>query len=189
MIFNFSKVCCLSSQPLKVTGFSGIEDINLEDHLGLVKSIVYKFDKNLNDSDLYGIACLALVEAKNSYDAKKGAFSTWATKIIKQSIFDNFRKKNKNKAKQIDNYEIIDDFKKVPFDILNVILKKDKQDSKTDSENKQILIDHYINNKTWAEIGRKKNLSKERVRQKGQEALCKIRKKYRLILEDLEFSF
>lgn len=68
----------------------------LEDHLGLVRSIVSKFDKyNPMDSELFGIGCLALVEAQKSYIPERGAFSTWATKLIKQSIFDNFRKLNK----------------------------------------------------------------------------------------------
>lgn len=160
-------------------------EIKLENHIGLAKSIVCKFDKNLNDSDLYGIACVALVEARNSYDPEKGAFSTWATKIIKQAIYDNF-KKNKRKSENLD-FDIEDDSKSpIPMEMLAVFLKEDKNDTKIQKQNKQILIDHFINNKSWAEIGRKLKLTRERVRQKGFEAIENIREKYRLILDDIE---
>ena len=136
---------------------------------------------------LYGIACVALVEAHNSYDCAKGAFSTWATKIIKQAIFDNFRKNKKHKCVGPLESDIEDDFKSpIPLEILSTLLKEDKNESKTEKQNKKILIDHFIENKSWAEIGRKLKITRERTRQKGIEAIEKIRKKYRLLLDDIE---
>jgi RNA polymerase sigma factor (sigma-70 family) len=163
---------------------------HLEDHLGLVKSIVSKFDKNFADSDLYGIGCVALVEAHNTYDSEKGSFSTWATKIIKQSIFDNFRKNKKEKKCELlgeESANLVGDFKpSLPIEFLSILLQDDKSESKIDKENKKILIDHFINDQSWAEIGRKLNLTRERVRQKGSDAIEKIRSKYRLILDEYE---
>jgi len=161
----------------------------IEDHIGLVRSIVSKFDRfGINDSDLFGIGCLALVEAHKSYIPEKGAFSTWATKLIKQSIFDNFKKNKKHNIKNIEeSLDPVDDSKcSIPLDALSVFLQEEKDESKADKENKKILVDHYLNDKSWAEIGRELSLTRERVRQKGMEAIKKIRQKYRLVIEDLE---
>lgn len=163
---------------------------HLEDHLDLVKSIVSKFDRNISDSDLYGIGCVALVEAHQTYDSKKGAFSTWATKIIKQSIFDNFRKNKKEKKCELlgeNSDKVTSDSKpEFPTEFLSILLQDDKNESKIEKENKKILIDHFINNQSWAEIGRKLKLTRERVRQRGSDAIEKIRSKYRLILDEYE---
>lgn len=164
---------------------------NLEDHVPLVKSIVCKFDKNLMDSDLYGIGCVALVEASKTYDPKRGAFSTWATKIIKQAIIDNFRKNRKEKKIKTDQdfSEIAQkNHPRLPTDVLQIILCDDKTESKKDKENKQILIDHFINNQTWATIAKKKKITKEGARKKGIAAIKTIREKYRFALEEAEFS-
>ena len=162
---------------------------NLENHLPLVKSIVYKFDKNLMDSDLYGIGCVALVEASKTYDPNKGSFSTWATRIIKQSIINNFRKNKKEKELKI-NQDISEVAEKnqyrLPTDVLQVILCDDKFESKKDKENKQILIDHFINNQTWDSIAKKKKITKEGARKKGIAAIKTIRKKYRFVLDEAE---
>ena len=69
---------------------------------------------------------------------------------------------------------------------MSILLKEDDDDSDLDKENKKILIDHYINKISWAEIGRRMNYSKERVRQKGQDAIRRIRIKYKLILDEIE---
>lgn len=160
----------------------------IEDHIGLVGSIVSKFDRNLMDSDLFGIGCVALVEAYKSYAPEKGAsFSTWATKLIKQSIFDNFKKLKKYKNTKNLDQDLVDDSKQsVPSEFLSLFLEDEKDDTYSEKENKKILLDHFLNGKSWAEIGREKSLSRERVRQKGMEALEKIRQKYRLIIDDVE---
>lgn len=164
---------------------------SLENHLGLVRSIVSKFDtSHIMDSDLFGIGCLALVEAQKSYKPEKGSFSTWATKLIKQSIFDSFRKSKKQKAKTEINENFVDKTKKsIPHDFLETLLSDSKNDTETEKQNKKILIDHFINGKSWAEIGRNLSLTRERVRQKGIEAIKKIRERYRLILDDFDFFY
>ena len=79
-------------------------NIILENYLPLAKSIGCKFiDKNqsIEDSDIYGCACLALVDASKTYDQEKGAFTTWATRKIKQEIIAFLRKNKKHKKTKI----------------------------------------------------------------------------------------
>lgn len=161
---------------------------NIENHLGLVRSIVAKFRHSRVDlEDLYCIGCVALLEANSTYDSTKGSFSTWATKIIKHSIFDYFRKnKKESNVTYLENKEIECEKKSFPPDFLPILLKEEKDETDVEKQNKKILIDHFINDQSWAEIGRNLNLSRERVRQKGFDAILRIREKYRLILDEYE---
>lgn len=172
------------------------DNIIIENYLNLAKSIVIKFinkKQSVEDSDLYGCACLALVDASKSYDSSKGAFSTWATRRIYQSIIDNLRKNKKYKKVEMlgeNLFEIKDKFEmKMPIEILNILLKEENNETDVQKQNKKILLDHFVENRSWAEIGRTLNLSRERARQKGQDALKLIKQKYRLIIGDLEPSF
>jgi len=165
---------------------------SVESYLNLAKSIVSKFEKRtkVEDSEMFSCACLALMDARESFDPSKGSFSTWATRKINQYII-NFLRKNKNyrKVEMLgeSSTDVVDDTKlDLPLEKLAILLRDDPKDSDIDRENKTILIDHFIKDKSWAEIGRSLNLSRERARQKGQEAILKIRKKYRLIIDDLE---
>lgn len=168
------------------------QNIIVENYLALAKSICLKFIKNqdLKDSDIYGCACLALVDASKSYDPNKGAFTTWATRKITQAIINYLRKNKKVDFLGESTLEIRDKTNdKIPTDILSVLLENNKKESKIEKQNKKILLDHFIENKSWAEIGRSLNLSRERVRQKGQQALKQIQEKCKFIIEDFEPFF
>lgn len=165
---------------------------SVESYLNLAKSIVSKFEKKqrIEDSEMYSCACLALMDAQESFDSSKGSFSTWATRKINQYIINHLRKnKNYRKIEMLGeaSTNIVDNTKlDLPVEKLSILLRDDPKDSEMDRQNKKVLIDHFIKSKSWAEIGRSLNLSRERARQKGQEAIAKIREKYRLIIDDLE---
>lgn len=154
-------------------------------NIGLLKSIVKKFSKKINieDSEYYSIACLALVEAASSFDASKAKFSTWATKIITQRIIQSIRKSKKQKLIEmssldpvdIDHYLIDKKGKILPTELLSLIAPKEK-DTKTERQSKSILSMHYLDGKSWSEIGRIIGMTREGVRQKAQRALELIRK-------------
>ena len=172
------------------------QNIVVENYLALAKSIALKFIKNqdLRDSDIYGCACLALVDASKNYDPSKGAFTTWATRKIKHSIISYLRKNKK--YKNTENLgelteEIRDNSKNHAntVGVLAILLNEDQEDSDNYCQNKKILLDHFIQNKSWAQIGRDLNLSRERARQKGQEAIKLIQNKHKLVIGDLEPFF
>ena len=133
---------------------------------------------------------MALIDASKTYNSDKGSFSTWATKIIKQKLVDHYRKLKREKKISIlgnDSSNLIDDVKNyVPTDLLSILLKEDKNESKIEKQNRQILIDHFLNKKSWAEIGRKLKITRERARQKGQCAIENIRNKHRSIIDDVQ---
>lgn len=162
-----------------------------ENNVGLLRSIVVKYidsNQRIEDSEAYSDGCLALIKAHRTYDSNKGAFSTWATRIIKQAIIGSYRKNQKNNLELNDDIDAIQEENclNVSEKAMSILLKEDDDDSDLDKENKKILIDHYINKISWAEIGRRMNYSKERVRQKGQDAIRRIRVKYKLILDEIE---
>lgn len=167
--------------------------VNPEDYIFLLKSIVSKFinkSQKIEDSEVYSCGCVALMNALTTYDCNKGAFSTWATKIITSSIIDFYRRSKK--FKNIvhlgdDTFKISKNYKnRIPDSFLSMLLEENKKDKKADRQNKKILIDYYLNNKSWAEIGRELKLSRERVRQKGQQALVSIRKNYKSVIDEVE---
>lgn len=168
-----------------------LDSLIFDNYVGLLKSIVVNYiDKNqkIEDSEAYSDGCLALIKAHKTYDSSKGSFSTWATRIIKQTIIGSYRKNKKNSFElnsDIDQIQEENDLK-ISQKTMSILLEEDEKDSDLDRENKKILIDHYINNLSWAEIGRRMNFSKERIRQKGQNAIEKIRIKYKLVLDEIE---
>jgi len=168
-----------------------LDSIVFENNVGLIRKIVANYiDQNqkIEDSEAYSDGCIALIKAHRTYDATKGAFSTWATRMIKQAIIGTYRKNKKNDFELNNDIDQIQDVSslRVSEKTMAVLLKEDEGDSDLEKENKKILIDHYINKISWAEIGRQMNLSKERVRQKGQDAIKRIRIKYKLILDEIE---
>lgn len=157
----------------------------VENHINLARKISLNYSKNLEDSDVFGCACLALVEASVSYDPNKGSFSTWATRIIKQKIIKEFRKnKNFDMLGDKDVALVDKNSNKLPYDLIKTIFENNKD------ENSQILKSHYLDGKTWAEIGRDMNVTRECVRIRGCKALDKIRSNYKVLIEDFElFNF
>lgn len=164
-----------------------------EKNLGLLKSIVSKFVKHqIEDSDLYSIGCMALLKAIRTFDPSKSSFSTWATRIIRNSIITQLRKNKKDQVivfssieeKEKDEKLIDQQKEEVPFKLIKDLIKIDNSDSKTEAENKKILIDHYLEGKSLSEIGKQFGITKERVRQRAKEGIAKIRIKNKKILKE-----
>jgi RNA polymerase sigma factor (sigma-70 family) len=175
----------------RMEGFKKLDSLIFENNVGLIKKIVSSYvDRNqkIEDSEAYSDGCIALINAYRTYDSTKGAFSTWATRMIRQAIINTYRKSKKNNFELHSEIDQVEDFRslKVSEKAMSILLQVDENDSDLDKENKKILIDHYINKISWAKIGRRMGLSKERIRQKGQEAIKRIRIKYKLILDEIE---
>lgn len=159
--------------------------IKIEEHLGLVRAVVCKFHKGrfVEDSELFSIGCLALVEAHKTFDPSKSKFCTWATRLIQQRVVDEYRKRKKEspvdetcELREIPNREQ----DRLPVHILSHMLSEEPP-----TKDREMLVGHYIDGKSLAELGREFGISKEWVRKKISVVLSSIRRKNRSFLENI----
>jgi RNA polymerase sigma factor (sigma-70 family) len=174
--------------------FVGTPDNSLvEDNLGLAKSIVSKFCRGIRpeDSDLYPVACLELIRASTTFDPSKAKFSTWATRMITHRLISETRKRKKDNMTVLlssldhDTQErslADDDERELPIHLVPSILEGDCSES--EAENKRILLAHYLEGKSFSEIAKKMNLSREAVRMKAKKAISLIRRKKMELLKE-----
>jgi len=158
----------------------------VEQNLNLAKSIVAKFKPgNVEDSELYSIACIALMKAAATFDPSVAKFSTWATRIIRQHIITEIRKNRHDTVSlsSLDHDEsdraLADSREDFPVHLAGLLVAPDPSDSKSDKENKRMLAMHHLEGQSLSDIGREVGLSKERVRQRLATAIRSIRLKKR----------
>jgi len=166
--------------------------INPADHLGLVRTIAAKYTPRgtpIEDTDEYGEGVMGLLRAVEKYDPAQGPFSTVAWKSIQGAIIQSWRKKKRQKRTGVvvsfeenNNTDPIDS----RLDLSNVdqVIASYFEPHPNDTENdllaKKVLFEHFINEKTWAEIGRDLQVTREWARQLGKQALELIRTRFKI---------
>lgn len=164
--------------------------VKVEDHLGLVRAVVYKFCRKgrLEDSELYSVGCVALVEAARSFDPSRSKFCTWATRLIRQRVLDEVRKSYRERARSsdagVDN--LVDGSARSLAHMIPQILGSSEGDSKADSAGKAVLRRYYLDEMSLSELGRELGISKEGVRKRLNSAISMVRKKNSLLLENMQ---
>lgn len=160
----------------------------IEEHLGLVRSVVYKYLKmaRLEDSDLYSVGCLALVEAARSFDSSKAKFTTWATRLIRQRVVDELRRSGKIKADGVSEVACYRNGRRyeVQFATVSSIISDDPADSSEYASFKRLVREYYILGKSLSEIATPIGISKETVRKRIRLAISAIRRKNYQALEN-----
>lgn len=165
----------------------------VENNLNLVRSIVSRYVKgSLDDSDLYSVGCMGLLNAAMTYDPSKSKFSTWATKVVTSRIISELRKMKVRTSVVLSS---LDDIQKeeclqyhkteeLPCHLLDELTRDDNSDTKSESEGKKLLKQVFIQERSFSEIGRDLGLTREAVRKRAQKAIEQIRqKKIELIRE------
>jgi len=171
---------------MRLIGNPVSDDRLVEQNLDLAKSIVAKFKPgNVEDSELYSVACIALMKAAATFDPSVAKFSTWATRIIRQHIINEIRKRRQDtvplSSLDYDEAErvLVDYREDFPLHLAGLLVDPDPSDSKAEAENKRMLAMHHLDGQSLSDIGRKVGLSKERVRQRLANAIQSIRLKKR----------
>lgn len=163
-----------------------------EDHIGLIKSIVCSFDRTCRpeDSELFAVACMGLMRAISTFDRDKSKFSYWATKIIRNGIIAEIRKR-KGVAVAISSLEPDERDRalarrnaEMPLEIVSFLTDPCDTDTPSERENKRILRRHYIDEVPMAEIAREVGFTRENIRQKVNKAIRSIRNKHARLLDD-----
>lgn len=164
-----------------------------EDHIGLVKSIVSSFDRlcRAEDSEFFPIACMGLIKAISTFDPSKSKFSYWATKIIRNFILRELRKKKLEPTPMsrldFEEGELEDRRHDAPLDLIPLVTKPSDQDSKTEAENKRMLVRHFLDGVSMAEMAREAGFTREGIRQKVKKAIESIRRRHSDLLDNHAF--
>jgi RNA polymerase sigma factor (sigma-70 family) len=163
------------------------QSVVVEEHLGLLKACVLKFVRkgDVEDSDLYSVGCLALVEAAKTFDPSKSKFCTWATRIIRQRIIDEIKRSRRVQegySCELASFAEKRKEERVPVHLLSGILADSSEYICKDDA--KMLVGHYMDGRSLSELGREYGYSKEWIRQRMQSAMSKIRVKNKKVLED-----
>ena len=168
------------------------EEIQLEDHLGLVGKVVAKFvprGTKIDECDEWSDGVMGLISAKNGFKPELGfKFSTYAVKCIRTAIINGHRhrvaKKNKVKCVQlsvdvidqkenrVNEVDAVDSVNDIWFAI------KDKRAKISDDRIEYILKRRLIDGVLLREVGAELHLTRERVRQLQDEGIEAIKDMY-----------
>jgi RNA polymerase sigma factor (sigma-70 family) len=183
----------LNSSEIKFNIVGLSDPVLVEKNIGLLRAVVSKFSKfpKIEDSDFYSIACLALVQAAASFDPSKSKFSTWATKIMTQKIIEQIRRNKKQNPVHLSSLEpgeqdsCLIDKKESTFPVhLLSLIAPNNSDTKIEKESKSIISMHYLDGKSWSEIGRSLGMTREGVRQRAIKMIDSIRDSNFELLKD-----
>lgn len=162
--------------------------IRVEDHLGLVRAVVLKYSRKgrLEDSDLYSVGCLALVEAAKEFDPSRSGFATWATRVVRQRVIDEIRRvaRDREVASTETVCNVVSPSGNLPVHLAEPILALRKSDSREYARDKRVLRRYFLEGRTLSDIGRSLGMSKEGARKRINSAISNIRIKNRELLEN-----
>lgn len=163
-----------------------------EDHIGLVKSIVFSFDKSCSpeDSEMFPVACIGLIKAISTFEPGRSKFSYWATKIIRNMLINELRSESKFPMLSLDSMESEGPparTERFPAELVLEMVEPSPSDTPSETENKLILRRHYLDLVPMAEIAREIGFTREAVRQRVNKAVDSIRKRCGIAFDDHPF--
>lgn len=153
------------------------------DNLGLARAIACRFAKPgepVEDTEQYADALIGLLKAEETYSPEDGKFSTWAYHCMNSAISSGFkvRKRSEMPVAETEFFDNLEDENDITQDLLETFLEFRESDSPKDRLNKEILIKHYLDRRTWDEIGEEYGFSKAAAQQRGQAAIRTIRARF-----------
>lgn len=161
--------------------------IDPTEHLGLVCSVVAKFaDRKtpLQDTEEYSDGILGLLSACEKFEKDKNVeFSTYAHGCILNAVLQGWR--SRNKFKKINSFPIENDDIVAPVEKpnLNTFIAK-LFDGETESERGRLMLriieEHFLNDKSYAEIGRELGFTRAYIQQLSDQGLAYLKQKFGL---------
>ena len=135
---------------------------------------MYSFCKNdvlVTPDDLQQEAWIALLAASERYDASKAKFTTYAYYYIRGHVMRYVAQRTKNKPGLFNESQLDTTLKSEPCktsqDLLETVDHKDVSDtifSKIgDQEHADLLVEHFVNNKSMRQIARERGVSHEAI--------------------------
>lgn len=161
----------------------------IERHLGLVRLVLLDIGhRELEDTDFFQDGCVGLWKAIQTYTPDRGAFSTWACKIIRNAIYRGHRDRVRQQrivceGGKEDELLQREEAPPLPQHLLDQFLASQPDDSEVDKEDRRLLIAHYLDEKSAAQLGRELGISREYARQRINRALKRIQIRFQDVIE------
>lgn len=173
-------------------------EVKAENYIKLAKFIARKYYQGdlsyLIDSEEYSDALVGLTQALNAYDAEqKYQFSTFAHSCISHELIKGYRHRNRKRtvqllfrkhfpnilAKESKNYHLAD--------VVDALFVDDK-DTDSEKKYKRAVWEHYIDGKSYAEIGREMNVSRMTALIYGQKGISLLKERFVELVENVDFE-
>lgn len=164
--------------------------IEPEDYLHLALKIAYKYRskhsyEEIKDTDVYSIACEELIHAAATYQPERGDFSRYAWKIMTNGVLQKIRHQKRKKRSTVFaeltekqwNNVATSESDSSHLHLLPILFKHDHQDTHQDREDKNLLIEHYINNKKINILAEALDVTRMTVYKRMQRAIEKLKVK------------
>jgi len=157
-------------------------DPSAEKHIPLAKSIAVRFiskTEDVENSDAYGNALLALVEAAKTWVPSMGTcFSTYATRCIINALISARRKEIcRRLPEQLVPDELLAATPAHPEldpDILATLIEPPIDPS--EMKDHQILLERFLDNKSYIELGKSRKVSAMAAWNAVRRAIARIRR-------------
>lgn len=173
-------------------------EVKAENYIKLAKFIARKYYRGdlsyLIDSPEYSDALVGLTQALNAYEAnQKYQFSTFAHSCITHELIKGYRRRNKKRTIQL---LFQNDFTHLPAkeskdyhltDVVEALFVDDK-DTDNEKKYKKAVWEHYIDGKSYAEIGREMNVSRMTALIYGQKGINLLKERFVELIENTSFE-
>ena len=120
-------------------------------------------------------ARIALWKAWKNYDQEQGDFEPYAYTCIKGSILDELKKESRDEERYYPEQDDLIEFYTPTSEIENTDIFEQFL-SNLKKEDKQLLIDYYLEGYTFKELAKKYNQSADALRKRKKRLLDKLRK-------------
>jgi RNA polymerase sigma factor (sigma-70 family) len=154
--------------------------IDTSKHLGLVASIAQRYTsiRPIEDTDEYGWGIDGLMHAARKFEPERNLqFSTYATWCIRGYILRKKKKRKRNLTftKYTDHIPAKKDSARDAMFLVQDILDNSPVENERHMLNRNIVISYYFKDMTLGQLGEMYGLSKERIRQRRDEELKRMK--------------
>jgi len=183
----------MSCQP-KSRSFQ--DSVNLEDYLYMVEAISNKFNyervRSIRDSEIYGYLSQELVVCYSRFDPSKASFDKYLSSHLFNRAID-FVRRSKRK-KRFHNHLLVDkeNLDTLPahsaesfftIDVLPSLLKECPRDTPRDIQDRHILMEHYLTERSVLELSKKYSSTRTTIYNRIKKSLAKIRENHGISIE------
>lgn len=155
----------------------------IEDNMNLVYFVIHQhFPRYVNDEDLVQVGMIGLCKAADSWSEDKGAFSTFATSCIHNTICMEFKYRNRQKATYSLDYTYSDS-EDEPTTLGDMLIGTSDVDwvdidelYSALSEKERLIVEMKRRGLTKYEISKRLGISQQRARKHLRQAKLRLEK-------------